>query len=139
SSKADIDDFPNPAKSFDALRCIVSKQLEVMVHVFPGFKDHIRPLGFGALSECLNAVKENLGAASLHINRRKAAEVSPQQGYERIATMRGRTVPVSPLLQHSLLKPVELCVPHHAGAVVFELNRRGKRNGHGRWRKFRTA
>jgi hypothetical protein len=65
--------FPYPQQCFGTLWCVGAKYLEVMIHVFPGFQDDLRSLILAALGEGLNAVVQDLGASSLHINRGKAA------------------------------------------------------------------
>src|SRR5208282_373150 len=72
-----VDHLSNPPQRFGTGRRIESKHLEVMGHVLPGFEDDIRPLLKGAIREGLNARVENLGAASLYVDRGKSAQVSP--------------------------------------------------------------
>src|ERR1700690_2941654 len=99
-----------------------------MSHVLPGFEYYIGSLFVGAIGERLNAREQNFGAASLYIDGRKAAQVSPYGRYQRIPAFGGVAEPVRPLLQHLLLNPIKitLAVEARFRKLGFEI---------GRWRE----
>src|ERR1700690_12591 len=94
-----------------------------MSHVLPGFEYYIGSLFVGAIGERLNAGEQNFGAASLYIDGRKAAQVSPYGRYQRIPAFGGVADPVRPLLQHLLLNPIKITLAGEAGfqKIGFEI------------------